>query len=168
MIRFMLTILCAMVCSAASGQIVVEVIPPIEVTVQEPLEDFVLVFCTADYCGPCRVFKSSAEYRRIQRRLKLEIADIDERPAWKAYATRVPTFWLIRKSDRARLKSWEGTITLRQVEEQVRLIRVTPVQVRRRSQSELIQVHNTFHGGGMWTWPGDLRTHLKQMHRWEE
>ena len=32
------------------------------------------------------------------------------------------------------------------------------------SQQEMIDLHNSLHGGGQWTWPGDLETHLRTTH----
>lgn len=39
-----------------------------------------------------------------------------------------------------------------------------PVAVRKMSQAEMIAEHNRLHGGGQWTWPGDLETHLRTTH----
>lgn len=36
----------------------------------------------------------------------------------------------------------------------------TPMQ----SHGDLVSLHNSLHGGGNWTWPGDLATHLMQSH----
>ena len=32
------------------------------------------------------------------------------------------------------------------------------------SHSDLVAMHNRLHGGGQWTWPGDLATHLRTAH----
>lgn len=32
------------------------------------------------------------------------------------------------------------------------------------SQGDLISLHNSLHGGGSWTWPGDLAEHLRNTH----
>jgi len=32
------------------------------------------------------------------------------------------------------------------------------------SQTDLVSMHNQLHGGGQWTWPGDLATHLQTVH----
>jgi hypothetical protein len=32
------------------------------------------------------------------------------------------------------------------------------------SHSDLVAMHNRLHGGGQWTWPGDLATHLRTTH----
>jgi hypothetical protein len=32
------------------------------------------------------------------------------------------------------------------------------------SHSEMVATHNRLHGGGSWTWPGDLATHLRNVH----
>ena len=34
----------------------------------------------------------------------------------------------------------------------------------RTSHSEMVAIHNKLHGGGSWTWPGDLATHLATTH----
>lgn len=127
-------------------------------------DGYTLVFCTANWCGPCRSFKASNEYARIRERVSIEIADIDKYPAWRRYARRVPTFWLIRKSDRARLKSWEGAISLTQIEAEIRVQTLPKATAQAMKHSDLIQMHNRLHGGGQWTWPGDLRTHLRTVH----
>jgi hypothetical protein len=42
----------------------------------------------------------------------------------------------------------------------------TPVAERTTSMlhSDLVSLHNSLHGGGQWTWPGDLTDHLQQAH----
>jgi len=32
------------------------------------------------------------------------------------------------------------------------------------SHSDMVSLHNSLHGGGSWTWPGDLANHLQQAH----
>ena len=32
------------------------------------------------------------------------------------------------------------------------------------SHNDLVSMHNRLHGGGQWTWPGDLATHLQNTH----
>ena len=32
------------------------------------------------------------------------------------------------------------------------------------SHKEMVKLHNEFHGGGNWKWPGNLKTHLATMH----
>lgn len=32
------------------------------------------------------------------------------------------------------------------------------------SHGDMVSLHNDLHGGGSWTWPGDLETHLRQAH----
>jgi len=38
------------------------------------------------------------------------------------------------------------------------------LQVHSMSHSEMVALHNQLHGGGSWTWPGDLATHLRTAH----
>ena len=39
-----------------------------------------------------------------------------------------------------------------------------PVAVQTMSHAEMVATHNRLHGGGSWTWPGDLATHLRTVH----
>jgi hypothetical protein len=39
-----------------------------------------------------------------------------------------------------------------------------PVTKPAASHSDLVAMHNRLHGGGQWTWPGDLATHLRTSH----
>jgi len=32
------------------------------------------------------------------------------------------------------------------------------------SHGDMVSIHNDLHGGGSWTWPGDIATHLRQSH----
>ena len=38
------------------------------------------------------------------------------------------------------------------------------LQVQSMSHAEMVATHNRLHGGGSWTWPGDLATHLRTSH----
>lgn len=48
-------------------------------------------------------------------------------------------------------------------EPEAKPVEVKPVQIA-MSHSEMITLHNRLHGGGQWTWPGDLETHLRTTH----
>lgn len=44
-------------------------------------------------------------------------------------------------------------------------VAVKPVQTTTAmSHGEMVALHNRLHGGGSWTWPGDLATHLRTTH----
>lgn len=129
--------------------------------------EFTVVICGAKWCGPCRNYKDSSEYRRIIAKYQAEYADIDELPAWKPYAGRVPRVWIIRTSDRQRLRWFNGAATLKQVDDMIAAIRNPQPQVNNgvtMTHREMVELHNSLHGGGQWTWTGDLRTHLESVH----
>jgi hypothetical protein len=43
-------------------------------------------------------------------------------------------------------------------------VATAPVQT---SHADLVAIHNQLHGGGNWTWPGDLATHLRTAHGYD-
>lgn len=40
----------------------------------------------------------------------------------------------------------------------------TKPYTQKMSHSEMVSLHNSLHGGGSWTWPGDLENHLREQH----
>jgi len=86
---------------------------------EEPPSDYYVVMFTAKWCGPCRAYKSSGHLERLQSRVPVTIVDIDDCPEWREYVPRVPAFWLARRSDRRRLKSWQGATHVETVEAEI-------------------------------------------------
>ncbi len=41
---------------------------------------------------------------------------------------------------------------------------VFPQAAQTEPAIDLVSLHNSLHGGGSWTWPGDLKTHLESFH----
>ena len=132
--------------------------------------EYTVVICGAEWCGPCRNYKKSSEYRRILIRHTVELADIDKYPAWRPYARRVPMVWVIRTKDRQRLRSFQGTPTLKQIDDMIQDIRNPQPKVNNGvTQRDLIRMHDRIHNqasglNATWTWSGNLRDHLRTMH----
>lgn len=132
--------------------------------------EFTIVICGAEWCGPCRNYKKSSEYRRILTRYQVELADIDKFPAWRPYAGQIPKVWVIRTADRQRLRSFQGAATLKQIDDMIEDIRNPRPKVNNGvTQRGLIRMHDRIHNqaSGLnttWTWSGNLREHLRSVH----
>ena len=114
--------------SPAFGQsFTVEVVQPVQsftVVVTEPDDDeFYAVMFTAKWCGPCQAYKTSGKLDRLMKRIATTVVDVDEQRQWGV--SRVPTFWLCRRSTQTRVKSWTGTIDVDTIEREITRIRET-------------------------------------------
>lgn len=43
-------------------------------------------------------------------------------------------------------------------------VKPMPVVRQAMNHNEMVALHNRLHGGGSWTWPGNLEKHLQQVH----
>ncbi len=149
-------------------QFTVEVIRPqqIEVTtIEEGGDQYYLAVFSAKWCGPCQAFARNGQRDRLLRRWSRSVViDIDEQPEFRQ---RIPAVWLVRLSDRKVIRKWVGVTTVETVESEIRLLspqQVKPPKAIPMSHAEMKRLHDQLHGGGSWTWPGDLETHLRTVH----
>lgn len=137
-----------------------------------------VVMFTASYCGPCQVWKRNV--KPVLERDGIKVIEIDITQASnRAYKIqRLPTFWIIDGESH----SWQGSAMVgsqgaetirRKLREPGTLTNPPPIQVpktvkttavHRMTHSDLVQLHNSLHGGGHWTWHGDLKQHLRTSH----
>lgn len=129
-------------------------------------KEYYLCFYSASWCTFCHQFERSEEYGRIKAAYGITTVDYDTAPReWKAGMGRIPALQLRRVSDRKLIKQWIGRVTLQQIDEARHVPPAQPIPVNNGvTQAELIQLHNRLHGGGQWTWPGNLREHLRSVH----
>jgi thiol-disulfide isomerase/thioredoxin len=136
---------------------------------------FYVVMFSAEWCQPCQQYKQSGKLKHLQDRFPVSVVDIDEQRQWRSKVPSVPTFWLCDYDSQKKLMSWTGAVDAEIIEaEAKRRSRpryddgIMPVPVSYSSQqmshSEMKALHDRLHGGGSWTWPGDLRSHLETVH----
>lgn len=136
-----------------------------------------LVMFTASYCGPCQVWKRTVMPKLERDGITVILIDVTQAGNQAYGIKRLPTFWVVdgdtyEWKGKALIGSQTDTVLKSKLRDPgtttdpppVKLTRRTPTASRQRSQAELIQLHNALHGGGQWTWHGDLRTHLIQVH----
>ena len=126
--------------------------------------DHYVVMFTASWCGPCQAYKNSDKFTQLKSRFPVTVVDVGVDRQWAKHVSTVPTFWLARRSDRKVLTRYTGSTDVSIFVAEVN--RLTKPQVRKllHSHAEMVKMHNRLHGGGSWSWPGDLETHLWQVH----
>ena len=128
-----------------------------------------LAMFTANYCGPCRVWKETEKQKVVNAGhfvREYEMTDAKWRQKYAERITRVPSFVVCDWETGA----WIGEQIVGAVpaESLLPLLRAEEPEktvTRGTSQAELISIHNACHGGGRWSWPGDLKTHLRSVHK---
>ena len=129
--------------------------------------DHYVVMFTASWCGPCQAYKNSEKFTKLKARFPVTVVDVGVDRHWTKHVSTVPTFWLARRSDRKVLTRYTGSTDVSIFLAEVN--KLTKPQVRKllHSHAELVKIHNALHGGGSWSWLGDLETHLWQVHNVE-
>ena len=174
--------LLCMVSQAVGQEFTVSVEPSFTVSIEEPEEDgcYLVVFTTRN-CAPCQRFKRD-ELPILQRAgHKVAIVDIDDHDQYGV--SRVPTFWIVDRRTKTTVRKFVGYVRaetlLPLLKTRTKVTTTTATQAVpapaqkqanvsvRMSHSEMVRLHNQLHGGGSWTWPGDLATHLRAVHHVE-
>ena len=85
-----------------------------------------LVMFTASWCGPCQAWKRD-HLKAIEQLLPVELVDIDKHPEVRRTRTldgksvagvyKVPTFWLVKKGQKAPTRVWVGGRTPAQIKQ---------------------------------------------------
>lgn len=153
--------------------------------------DYIVCF-TASYCGPCRVWKRDHAPKLQEAGYPVTFIDVTIQRQWGV--SRIPTIWICDGKTRTKKREWVGAVNsdtlIQAITTKTRLEVITssvlvhdpmpgtaandsqppqhqatlPGSGQFRSQAELIRLHNQLHGGGQWSWPGDLRMHLRNVH----
>lgn len=159
-------------CSTARGQFTVEVLPQVQrfdVVIQQPVmmvdADHYVVMFTRASCGPCHAYIDSGKLDELKLRFPVTVIHAEQNTQWKHLS--VPTFWLARRSDRKVLTRYTGSTDVSIFVAEVDRLKKPQVRKSLHSHAEMVKLHNRLHGGGSWSWPGDLATHLRQAHNVE-
>lgn len=87
----------------------VETSPELDVKPPKQKLHYIVMF-TADWCGPCRNWKSNGGPETIRAAgYNLTIVDIDKSPKWKSKVDKLPTFWLVDHATRNPQYRYIGT-----------------------------------------------------------
>jgi hypothetical protein len=124
---------------------------------------YLAVFSTRN-CGPCQRWKRDDLPRLEAAGHRVALIDIDIDDRWKV--DRVPTFWVIDRQTKKVVKQFVGTVSADTLLPLLKAQRSSDpiLKSARMTRSQMVSLHNQLHGGGSWTWPGDLETHLRTAH----
>ena len=122
-----------------------------------------LFVCSTASCAPCKRMWRDVDDGKLDGFLLTKVQPFDGMKSYPAIRFADPdsnTGWSVvygydeqtRQYLRAKLLG-EKAVASRVVGEPVAM-----------SHSEMVAIHNRLHGGGSWTWPGDLATHLVATH----
>jgi hypothetical protein len=110
-------------------------------------------------CPPCRAFDAAVDRGDLANFDVVKSDGFDGLqlyPAIRFKSATSPTGWAVRYGWSAEQLAWLKRNLLPAKES-------LPV-VTAMSHSEMVAIHNRLHGGGSWTWPGDLAQHLRDVH----
>ena len=147
-------------------QFTVHVIPQFNVVVQAVETKPVLYVTTATFhCPPCERLKRDIEAGVFEG---IEIRKASSWPSMKGYPSvrfrnSTKTGWLsVSGYDNSTRLFLLKTLLPAKVPEQSSTISLPTVH--RLSFQAQVELHNRLHGGGSWTWPGNLTQHLRTVH----
>jgi hypothetical protein len=136
---------------------------PEGVVTQAAQTDVVLHVSTTSPCAPCERLKrdhAAGKFAGFDVRFTTDWAPRSY-PAIRYPSKASATGWAV-------LYGYDGQQTIDKLKEltsekTVLLAQPIPAPAA-MSHSDMIRLHNSLHGGGSWTWPGDLASHLQQAH----
>lgn len=123
--------------------------------------EYYVVMFKSETCPPCRAYVASGKLDLLKTRFKVTVVNTTFDKQWNV--DRVPEFWLCRLTDRKKIQRWRGSTDLSTIEAYVKTLRQPTASVK-MSHSEMVELHNSLHGGGQWSWPGNIEEHLRTVH----
>jgi hypothetical protein len=167
-------------------QITVEVVPPQDETISAG-PPFIVVAYTTQICGPCNRWKASEKDKLITAGVRVEYLDANNlSPEWSAWVDKarrdhnmpintVPHFFVLSAKDRTLigkpLSGFKSAVYLISVGTRRNFMAPPKKQnltynppAYQATHGDMVALHNMLHGGGSWTWPGDLAQHLQHSH----
>ena len=109
-------------------------------------------------CVPCQTLWKDVEAGKFvgfDVRKSADFEGLTSYPAIRFQSAKSPTGWVVRYGYDATQLEWLRANLLTES-----TVAASPVM----SQNDMIALHNSLHGGGRWSWPGDLETHLRTTH----
>ena len=139
-------------------------------------QDYVVMF-SAKWCGPCQTAKLNEVVQIKSQGIPVRVIDITEETEWASKASRLPTWWICDGETQTRIGDpIVGRVQASMIVEKLRSRTVTrqkangDVETKTSVKSvpishhDRVRLHNQLHGGGQWTWPGNLEGHLRDVH----
>lgn len=131
--------------------------PPIQDETVKPI----LYVSTIKFCSPCARLKKDIEAGKFN---DFDVRFLDDDTWTQGFPVirwKEDGKWMYFTNDKGKNRGYDKNI-LEDLKQRFGINQTTSAQTHQHS--DLVQLHNDLHGGGNWTWPGDLTTHLRQEH----
>ncbi len=113
------------------------------------------------FCSPCARLKKDIEDGKFNDFNIVYLEDDTWTEGFPVIRWKEDGKWMYFTNDKGKNRGYDKNV-LKDLKQRFGIDPTTSVQAYRHS--DLVNLHNQLHGGGSWTWPGDLATHLRQEH----
>jgi len=135
-------------------------VPPAPPSQDETVKPTLYV-STIKYCEPCKRLKKDIEAGKFS---DFDIVYLDDDTWTQGFPVirwKEDGKWMYFTNGKGKNRGYDKNI-LKDLKQRFGINQTTSAQTYQHS--DLVQLHNDLHGGGSWTWPGDLTTHLRRDH----
>lgn len=135
-------------------------VPPAPPSQDETVKPTLYV-STIKFCAPCARLKKDIQAGKFN---DFDIVYLDDDTWTQGFPVirwKEDGKWMYFTNDKGKNRGYDKNV-LKDLKQRFGINQTTSAQTYQHS--DLINLHNDLHGGGNWTWPGDLATHLRQEH----
>lgn len=123
-----------------------------------------LLVCSTANCSPCKWLWRDVDNGKLDGFTVRKVEPFEGIKGYPAIRFRDDTSdtgWKVVYNYNETIRLWLRAKLLGEDHEEMHVVQSRPISL---SHSEMVKIHNTLHGGGQWTWPGDLAEHLQTTH----
>ena len=131
--------------------------PPAPPLKEEPVKPTLYV-STIKFCDPCNRLKKDIEDGKFSYFTVVYLHDDTWTQGYPVIRWKEDGKWMyFTREGKTKNRGYDKNV-LRDLKQRFGIKQAT------YSRPNLIELHNELHGGGSWTWSGDLATHLREVH----
>ena len=123
-----------------------------------------LLVCSTGSCSPCKRLWADVDNGKLDGFTVRKVEPFEGIKGYPAIRFRDDTSdtgWKVIYNYNETIRLYLRAKLLGEDHEEMQVLQSRPISL---SHSEMVKMHNQLHGGGSWTWPGDLAKHLQTKH----
>jgi len=123
-----------------------------------------LLVCSTSNCSPCKRLWADVDNGKLDGFIVKKVEPFEGIKGYPAIRFRDDTSetgWSVVYNYNETIRLYLRAKLLGEDHEEMHVLQSRPISL---SHDEMVKLHNTLHGGGQWTWPGDLAEHLQTTH----
>lgn len=123
-----------------------------------------LLVCSTANCSPCKWLWRDVDNGKLDGFIVRKVEPFEGMKGYPAIRFRDDTSdtgWSVVYNYNESIRLYLRAKLLGEQHEEMHVLQSRPISL---SHSEMVKMHNQLHGGGSWTWPGDLAKHLQTKH----